>query len=58
VINRPRRITNFYVVAVVMMIIGPVIGAAGGTVGGFAAADHPLGSRPGRSWAAGVFVRF
>jgi hypothetical protein len=51
-------LTNFYVVAVVMMIIGPVIGAAGGTVGGFAAADHPLRSRPARSWAAGVFVRF
>jgi hypothetical protein len=51
-------LTNFFVVAVVMMIIGPVVGAAGGTVGGFAAADHPLRSRPARSWAAGVFVRF
>jgi hypothetical protein len=50
-------LTNFFVVAVVMMIIRPVVGAAGGTVGGFAAADHPLRSRPARSWAAGVFVR-
>jgi hypothetical protein len=42
------------VVAVVMMIIGLVVG----TVGGFAAADHPLRSRPARSRAAGVFARF
>jgi hypothetical protein len=41
-----------------MMIIGPLVGAAGGAVGGFAAADHPLRSRPARSWAAGLFVRF
>jgi hypothetical protein len=41
-----------------MMIIGPVVGALGGAVGGFVAAGHPLRSRPARSWAAGVFVRF
>jgi hypothetical protein len=51
-------LTNFYVIAVVMMIIGPLVGAAGGAVGGFVAADHPLRSRPARSWAAGLFVRF
>ena len=51
-------LTNFYVIAVVMMIIGPLVGAAGGAAGGFVAADHSLRSRPARSWAAGVFVRF
>ena len=49
---------NLFVVAVVFMVIGPLVGAGGGAVGGFAAADHPLRSRPARSWAAGVFVRF
>ena len=51
-------LTNLFVVAVVFMVIGPLVGAGGGAVGGFAAADHPLRSRPARSWAAGVFVRF
>lgn len=51
-------LTNFVVVAVVMMVIGPLVGAAGGAVGGAVAADHPRRSRPARSWAAGLFVRF
>jgi hypothetical protein len=51
-------LTNFFVIAVVMMVIGPLVGASGGAVGGFAAADHPPRSRPARSWAAGLFVRF
>jgi hypothetical protein len=51
-------LTNFFVVAVVMMVFGPLLGAGGGAIGGFAAADHPLTPRPARSWAAGLFVRF
>jgi hypothetical protein len=49
---------NFFVIAVVMMVIGPLAGAGGGAFGGFVAADHPLRSRPARSWAAGLFARF
>jgi len=51
-------LTNFAVVAVVMMVIGPLVGAGGGAIGGLIAADHPRRSRPARSWAAGMFVRF
>ena len=51
-------LTNFAVVAVVMMVIGPLVGAGGGAIGGLIAADHPRRSRPARSWAAGLFVRF
>jgi hypothetical protein len=51
-------LTNLFVIAVVFMIIGPLVGAGGGAFGGIVAADHPLTSRPGRSWAAGLFVRF
>jgi hypothetical protein len=39
-----------------MMVLGPLLGAAGGTLGGAAAADHPRRSRPARSWSAGLFV--
>jgi hypothetical protein len=48
--------TNFFVVAVFMMVIGPLFGAAGGAVGGAVAADHPRMPRPARSWSAGLFV--
>ena len=51
-------LTNFVVVAVIFMVGGPLLGAGGGAVGGFVAADHPLTPRPARSWAAGLFVRF
>ncbi len=51
-------LTNLFVVAVFMMVIGPLVGAGGGAFGGFVAADHPLRPRPARSWAAGLFVRF
>jgi len=49
-------LTNFFVVAVFMMVIGPLFGAAGGMVGGAVAADHPRRPRPARSWSAGLFV--
>ena len=49
-------LTNFFVVAVFMMVIGPLFGAAGGAVGGAVAADHPRMPRPARSWSAGLFV--
>jgi hypothetical protein len=51
-------LTNFFVVAVFMMVIGPLVGAGGGAIGGLVVADHPPRSRPARSWAAGLFVRF
>jgi hypothetical protein len=51
-------LTNFFVVAVVMMVLGPLVGAGGGAFGGMIAADHPRRSRPARSWAAGLFARF
>jgi hypothetical protein len=51
-------LTNFFVVAVFMMVIGPLVGAGGGAFGGFVVADHPPRSQPARSWAAGLFVRF
>ena len=43
--------------AEVMMVLGPLLGAAGGALGGAVAADHPRKPRPARSWAAGLFVR-
>jgi len=46
-------LTNFFAVAFFMMVLGPLLGAAGGAV----AADHPRKPRPARSWAAGLFVR-
>jgi hypothetical protein len=51
-------LTNLFVIGAVMMIMGPLLGAGGGAFGGFVAADHPLRSRPARSWAAGLFFRF
>jgi hypothetical protein len=51
-------LTNFFVVAVFMMVLGPLVGAGGGAAGGFVVADHPPRSQPARSWAAGLFVRF
>jgi hypothetical protein len=51
-------LTNLFVVAVFMMVIGPLVGAGGGAIGGFAVADHPPRSQADRSWAAGLFVRF
>jgi hypothetical protein len=40
----------------IMMIIGPLAGAAGGMFGGAVAAAHPRRSLPGGSRAAGMFV--
>jgi hypothetical protein len=51
-------LTNLFVVAVFMLVIGPLVGAGGGAFGSFAVADHPPRSQPDRSWAAGLFVRF
>ena len=51
-------LTNVFVVAVVMMVFGPLLGAGGGAIGGFVAAGHPLTPRPARSWAVGLFARF
>jgi hypothetical protein len=44
------------VVAVFMMIAGPLLGAAGGALGGAVATDHPRRPRSARSWSAGLFV--
>ena len=49
-------LTLIFVLAVFLMIVGPVAGAMAGVVGGVIAADRPRTSRPGRSWAAGLFV--
>ena len=51
-------LTNFIVVAVFMLVGGPLLGAGGGAFGGIFAADHPRRPPPARSWAAGLFVRF
>ena len=51
-------LTNFFVVAVFMLVAGPLLGAGGGAFGGILAADHPRRSLVVRSWAAGLFVRF
>jgi hypothetical protein len=50
-------LTNFVAVAFFMMVLGPLLGAAGGALGGAVMADHPRKPRPARSWAAGLFVR-
>ena len=50
-------LTDFVPIAVFMMILGPLFGAAGGALGGAVAAYHPRKPRPDRSWAAGLFVR-
>jgi hypothetical protein len=50
-------LTNFAAVAFFMMVLGPLLGAAGGALGGTVMADHPRKPRPARSWAAGLFVR-
>ena len=50
-------LTGLFVVAVFVMVIGPVLGAMGGTLGGLLAADHPLRPRLARDWAAGLFAR-
>jgi hypothetical protein len=49
-------LTYFFVLAVFMMVMGPLAGAAGGALGGAVAADHPRRPRPARSWSAGLFV--
>jgi hypothetical protein len=48
--------TNLSVGAVSMMILGPLLGAAAGGIGGAVAAEHPRRSRPDRSRSAGLFV--
>jgi len=50
-------LTDFVPIAVFMMVLGPLVGVAGGALGGAVAADHPRKPRPARSWAAGLFVR-
>jgi hypothetical protein len=50
-------LTNFFAIAFFMMVLGPMLGAVGGALGGVVAADHPRKPRPARSWAAGLFVR-
>jgi len=50
-------LTDFVPIAVFMMVLGPLFGAAGGALGGAVAAYHPRKPRPARSWAAGLFVR-
>jgi hypothetical protein len=50
-------LTDFVPIAVFMMVLGPLLGAAGGAFGGAVAAYHPRKPRPARSWAAGLFVR-
>ena len=49
-------LTSFFVVAVFMMVLGPLLGAGGGAIGGAVAAEHPRRPRPARSWSAGLFV--
>ena len=49
-------LTLIFVLAFFMMVIGPLVGAAAGTVGGAFAADHPRKPRPGSSGAAGLLV--
>jgi len=51
-------LTNFFVVAVFMLVGGPLLGAGGGAFGGIFAAEHPRRSLPVRTWAGGLFVRF
>jgi len=51
-------LTNFFVIAVFVMIIGPLLGVIAGAIGGLVVADHPSRSRPAHSWATGLFVRF
>jgi hypothetical protein len=40
-------LTNFFVVAVFMMVIGPLVGAAGGAVGGLVVASPGSWRRAG-----------
>jgi len=49
-------LTSFFVVAAFMLILGPLLGAAGGALGSAVAADRPHRSRPPRSWSAGLFI--
>ena len=49
-------LTNFFVVAAFMMILGPLLGAGGGALGSAVMANHPHRSRPPRSWSAGLFI--
>jgi hypothetical protein len=49
-------LTNIMVGFVFVMVIGPLIGLAGGTLGGAFAADHPRQPRPDGLRAAGLFV--
>jgi hypothetical protein len=49
-------LTYCFVAAVFMLVLGPLLGAGGGAVGGAIAADHPRRSRPARSWSAGLFA--
>jgi hypothetical protein len=50
-------LTNFFAIAFFMMVLGPMLGAVGGALGGVVATGHPRKPRPARSWAAGLFVR-
>jgi hypothetical protein len=50
-------LTDLVPITVFMMVLGPLLGAAGGAFGGAVAAYHPRKPRPARSWAAGLFVR-
>jgi len=49
-------LTYFSVVAVFMMLVGPVAGALSGAAAGALAAQYPIGLRNDGSWAAGLFV--
>ena len=49
-------LTYFSVVAMFMMVLGPMAGALAGVVGGAVAADHPRRPLPDGSRAAGLFV--
>ena len=49
-------LTYLSVVAVFMMVLGPMAGALAGVVGGAIAADRPRRSLPDGSRSAGLFV--
>ena len=49
-------LTYFSVVAVFMMLVGPMLGAAAGVAAGALAAQYPIRPRLDDSWAAGLFV--
>lgn len=49
-------LTYFWVVAVFMMLVGPVAGALSGAAAGALAAQYPIRPRIDGSWAGGLFV--